>query len=597
MSGQISLSLDRVLPFLPYLRSYTGGRLRLDLVAGLTVAIVALPQSMAYALIAGIDPRYGLYASIIPAILGSLFGSSRHLITGPTNAISLVVLSTLAPHADDPARMIALVFLLSLLVGGLQLFFGLVRMGSLINFVSHSVILGFMTGAGILIAFNQIKNLLGIAIPRSHSFIATTWQTILHAGDTNVISLGLGVLTVILIIGFQRKFPKLPAALLAMGISGAIVYIFDLASQGVRVVGEIPRTLPPMSLPALDLDSIRKMAPGALAIALLGAVEALSIARAISSSSKQKIDGSQEFIGQGLSNVGAAFFSGYPGSGSFTRSAVNFKAGGETPFAGAFSGLFVLLALLAFAPFAAYIPIPALAGLLMIVAYSMVDRRQLALAYKATRTDRRVLISTGVATLLLDLEFAVLLGVLISIVLFLRKVSMPRVVNLIPDGKRKLRELGSCDEMCPQVMVAQAEGGLFFGSVSGFEEALEHATRCHSTKVLNLRMKAVSMIDATGVHALELLWEHLQSTGRELYLSGVSPDVRRVLAWSGFDKKIGEDHIVSSTHEAILTFFRKHVNPEVCSACTLAVFKECPSAESRGETARSGAAAALLGCP
>ncbi|MBI3392948.1 MAG: SulP family inorganic anion transporter, partial [Nitrospirae bacterium] len=560
MPGQIAPPLDRVLPFLPYLRSYTVGGLKLDLVAGLTVAIVALPQSMAYALIAGIDPRYGLYASIVPAILGSLFGSSRHLITGPTNAISLVVLSTLAPHADDPARMISLVFLLAMLVGGLQLFFGLVRMGGLINFVSHSVILGFMAGAGVLIAFNQIKNLLGISIPRSHAFVTTTWQTIFHAGETNVISLGLGALTILLIVVFQRKFPKLPAALMAMGISGAVVYIFDLASLGVRVVGEIPRTLPPISLPAFDLESIRKMAPGALAVSLLGAVEALSIARAISSSSKQKIDGNQEFIGQGLSNIGAAFFSGYPGSGSFTRSAVNFKAGGETPLAGAFSGLFVLFALLAFAPMAAYIPIPALAGLLMIVAYSMVDRQQLALAYKATRTDRRVLISTGVATLLLDLEFAVLLGVLISIVLFLRKVSAPRVMNLIPNGRMKLRELESCEEMCPQMMIAQTEGGLFFGSVSGFEEALEHATRCHGTKVLNLRMKAVSMIDATGVHALELMWEQLRSDGRELYLSGVSPDVRRVLAWSGFDKKIGEDHILSSTHEAVLVFFRKHVN-------------------------------------
>ncbi|MBI5379197.1 MAG: SulP family inorganic anion transporter, partial [Nitrospirae bacterium] len=514
----MELLTQRLFPSLPFLRSYSPSSLRLDLVAGLTVALMALPQAMAYALIAGLDPKYGLYACIVPAVLGALFGSSAHLVTGCTNAISLVVLSTMG-RFQGSGDFMGLIFLLALLVGVIQIVFGLARMGNLINFVSHSVLIGFTAGAGVLIAVNQLKNLFGVSIPQTHHF----WEVILHTveklPDTHWPTLGLGLFTIAVVLGVQKISAKLPGPLIAMVVSGGAVYALGLGEHGVRAVGEIPQSLPPVQLPLMEMGAIRQLAPGALAIAILGVVEALSISKAIATQTKQKIDGNQEFIGQGLSNLGAAFFSGYPGSGSFTKSAVNFRAGARTPMAAAYSGGFILLMLLVFAPWARYIPIASLAGILLIVAYNMVDKDHLKLAFQATRTDQRVLVFTFLATLFLELEFAVFVGVFISILLFVRKVSTPEVEHLIPRRSHlKVRAVRPGEATCPQVSIFQVKGGFFFGAVSSIEEALEQANEGKHTQIFVLRMKSVPMIDATGIMLLESLLEHHRGYGGVMYL-------------------------------------------------------------------------------
>ena len=350
-------SMLNMIPFVETYREYNSKKFQADIMAALTVAIVALPQSMAYAMIAGVNPKYGLYAAIIPVIISSLLGSSRYLIAGPTNAISMVVASTMsslmigtmvADKLPEDQKMY-LLFLLAFMMGAIQLIMGIAKFGSLINFVSHSVIIGFTAGAGVLIAFNQLKNLLGLSLTLSPHFVDAMIGTFEHVGQTNLYALGLGLFTISFILICKKFFPKVPGPFFSMILSAAIVAIFGLSANGVKTIGEIPKNLPPFSMPDFNIDTIRILFMPALALSILGIVEALSIAKSIASSTGEKINGNQEFIAQGLANMAAAFTSAIPGTGSFTRSAVNFKSGAKTRFAGVFSGILVLITLLLFA--------------------------------------------------------------------------------------------------------------------------------------------------------------------------------------------------------------------------------------------------------
>ncbi|MEA3323155.1 MAG: SulP family inorganic anion transporter, partial [Patescibacteria group bacterium] len=565
-------------------KNYSGKKFRLDMMSAMTVAIVALPQSMAYAFIAGVPAQYGLYAAMIPTAIASLFGSSRYLIAGPTNAISMVVASTMgsvviagtiAQDLPDDQK-IALVFLLAFLVGIIQLLMGLFKMGSLINFVSHSVIVGFTAGAGILIAFNQIKNFIGVDIGEHSHFYEKMYHTVLGFPYINWYSTALGIFTVAFILLAKRFAPKLPGALLAMVFSAIFVAIFDLGSYGVELVAEIPQTLPPISTFPLDWVSVSAMLSSALAIAILGIVEALAIAKSIASSSGEKIDGNQELIGQGLSNISASFFSSIPGSGSFTRSAVNFKSGAASRYSGVFSALIIIIVVLVAAPLTRYIPIPSLAGILMVIAYSMIDKKAFALAFKSTGTDRLVLLVTMSATLVMHLEMAIYVGVALSLILFIRKVAMPEVKRVKPSCENgKLITVSDDDQTCPQLAIFQVEGSLFFGAVEKLEEKL-HEYEHLKKEVIIIRMKQVNLIDATGVHAFEkLLKERSGSKGR-IILSGVNDDVKETFVKSGIAEKIGSKNIVDSTEIAIKLAFDEYINFDKCKNCKSRIFAECP---------------------
>ncbi len=453
--------LCAALPFVESLRGYNVQMLRADLLAALTVAVVALPQSMAYAVIAGVHPKYGLYAAIVPVIVAALWGASRYLIAGPTNAISMLLFATMAETVvngvplsglPEETRM-AYVFGVAILAGLLQVVMGLARLGELVHFISHSVMVGFTAGAAVLIAVGQLKNLLGVSIGNAPTFLELVLSTLRHLPQTNPWALGTGLFAMAVALGIARVRRRLPAAFLAVVASGVAVWALDLGAHGVKVVGAIPAGLPPFSLPpAPDAQVMRDLFMPALAIALLGVVEALSIAKTLAGARGEQVDGSREFVAQGLANISAGLFSGIPGSGSFTRSAVNFVAGARTRFAGALSGVITLVAVLLLAPLAAYIPIAALAGILMIIAWGMIDRHGIVLALRATRADRMVLLATFAATLLLDLEKAVFVGVLLSLVLFLRKVSHPLVTRMDVCDSPELQGLpaGPC---CPNLAV------------------------------------------------------------------------------------------------------------------------------------------------
>ena len=573
------LRLVDFLPFLSWIRGYERRHFRADLVAGLTVAVVAVPQCMAYALIAGLPVQYGLYAAIVPAIVGSLWGSSAQLITGPTTAISLVVLSTLTKLVPpESIHYLELAFFLALMVGAVQIVMGFARLGSLLNFVSHSVILGFTAGAAVLIGFKQIPNLLGLQLERSSTFVASLVRIAHHLQEIHLITFGLGLATIAVIVTLRKLRPGLPGTLIALILIGGVVALFRLDTYGVSVVGAIPRSLPPLHLPQISLGTyLPSLAPGALAIAILGLMEAVSIAKSIAGQTHQRLNVNQEFIGQGLANVAASLFSGYPGSGSFTRSAVNFRSGGLTPMSGILSGVAVAGVVLLAAPLASKLPVASLAGVLMVVAYDMIQKEDIKRAIRATRGDAAVLVVTFLSTLFLHLEFAVYVGVLLSIGLHLAETSHPRIHSIVPDLETG-RMVGSArGRICCQMDIVTVEGSVFFGSVTFVLEDLQRRLINHPRMAnLLIRLHQANILDASGIHLLEILLEEVRDRGGGLYFAGVKPRIFQVFKNSGLLREVGESHFRTTTGSAIRQAMRESFCPAICATCEYVVFVECP---------------------
>jgi SulP family sulfate permease len=575
------LRLVDFLPFLSWIRSYGRRYFKADLVAGLTVAVVAVPQCMAYALIAGLPVQYGLYAAIVPAIIGSLWGSSAQLVTGPTTAISLVVLSTLIQMAQPGSdHYLQLAFFLALMVGVIQIAMGMARLGSLLNFVSHSVILGFTAGAAVLISFKQIPNLLGLNLKKSSIFVESLIQIASHMQEIHIITLALGLGTVAIIVALRKLRPPWPGTLIALVVIGGLVALFKLDARGVAVVGAIPQSLPPFHFPnihGLEIEvDIADLAPGALAIAILGLMEAVSIAKSIAGQTHQQLNVNQEFIGQGLANVAASLFSGYPGSGSFTRSAVNFRSGGKTPMSGVLSGVAVAGVLLLAAPLASKLPVAALAGVLMVVAYDMIRKEDIKRTIRATRGDAAVLVVTFLSTIFLHLEFAIYLGVLLSIGLYLAATSHPSIHSVVPDLSTGKMVGSARGKICCQMDIVTVEGPVFFGSVTFVLEDLQRRLKNHPHMAnLLIRLHQANILDASGIHLLEILLEEVEERRGGLYFAGVKPRIFQVLKNSGLLREVGESHFRTATGSAIRQAMRESFCPAICATCEYVIFVEC----------------------
>ncbi len=506
------------------LREYQVKNLRVDLVAGLTVAVILLPQAIAYAMIAELPPAMGIYAAIVAAIVGALWGSSAQLHTGPTNAASLLVLATLVPLvAVGSPEYLAAAGLLAVMVGVFRLLMGVFKLGMLVNFVSDSVIVGFTAGAGILISFNQLRHLFGLSLPSSAELITTIQGLIIYIPSSNIPSVILGVACLIVLILMKRFLPGWPAALIVMIGSAAAVAFLDLEQQGVQVIGALPKGLPPLAkLPILDLNLVTNLSVGALAIAAIGLVEAMSIARSISSNTGQRLDSNQEFVGQGLANIACGFFSGYTTSGSFTRTAVNYESGAKSALASIFSGLFVLIMVFFLAPFAGYVPRTALAAVLIVTAIGMIDRKEIARIWNSTRGDATIMVVTILATLFLPLQFAVLTGILMSLAYYLLKTSMPVVLSVLPDDDYKHLEPRPDKPQCPQLSVIEVRGDLYFGAVNHVEDMILDNMERHPYQLyLDLRMQNVQHIDISGIHTLESIVRAYRDKGGDVYIKQI----------------------------------------------------------------------------
>jgi len=466
--------------------------------------------------------------------------------------------------------------MVAVMVGVFQLFMGLARLGMLVNFVSHSVIVGFSSGAGVLIAIKQLRPLLGLEFS-SHNLIETIHGVVTHLPETHPPTAILGLGTVLLLALLRRFAPKLPGPLIGMVTAAAVIGLLKLDQQGVEVIGELPRGLPPLAkLPLFDFELYAELSAGALAIAAIGLVEAMSIARSIASQTGQRLDSNQEFVGQGLANIVAGLFSGYPCSGSFTRSAVNFKSGARTPLSSIFSGVFVLIAMFALASLAAFVPRAALAGVLMVIAYGMIDRKEIRRIWQGARPDALIMLVTFLGTLFLHLEFAVLTGIMLSFAVYIMKTSVPQVVPVLPDDDFKHFAYQPDKPSCPQLGNVDILGDLYFGAVSHIEHAIGQLMATHpDQRFLNIRMRSVNQCDFSGIHALESIVRAYRERGGDVFMVRVNAPVLALMKTTNFYKYLGADHFLSED-QAITHVFYNVLDPAVCIyECEVRAFKEC----------------------
>lgn len=567
-------------PFLAWWPLVGRNSLRADLIAGLTGAVIVLPQGVAFAMIAGLPPEYGLYTAMITPIIAALFGSSLHLISGPTTAISIVVFSTISHHAvPGTPEFISLVLTLTFLAGVYQLAFGLARLGTLVNFVSHSVVVAFTAGAAILIMTSQLKHVLGIHVPKGESFLHTWADIFNQIGDINYYILTVALSTLISALLFKRFLPRLPYMLLAMIFGSLVSLLLNGEKHGVTLVGEMPAHLPPLSMPDFSIETIRQLAPEAFAVALLGLIEAVSIARSVATKSNQHIDGNQEFIGQGLSNMVGSFFSSYAGSGSFTRSGINYQAGAKTPLSAIFAAAFLALTILFIAPLTAYLPIAAMGGIILLVGYNLIDFHHIKGIFKASRSETSVLIVTFLATLFLELEFAIYVGILLSLVFYLNRTARPKIITLAPDPEERRRHFTNLERKtlpeCPQLKVIRIDGSLFFGAVSYTSSRLRKMKEKESTLThILIVAKPINFIDVAGAEMLVQQAKYWKSQGGGLYICGLKMEAENFLRSGGYLNDIGEDKLFTTKKQAVAEIF-KDLDHQYCQTCEKRIFREC----------------------
>ncbi len=543
--------LFRYVPALGALRTYRPSDARHDLVAGLTVAAVAVPQAMAYALIAGLPPEYGLYTAIVMTAVGALFDSSRQLINGPTNAISIALLSAIGTFADPQTKLQAAV-LLAFLMGAMQIAISLLRLGDLTRYISSSVIVGFTSGASILLILDQLKNLLGFKAfggPHDH-FLVRVYGSVAHGqlhGPT--VCVGLGTIAFVAIIGVIKRrigWKLFPELLLAVILAAWVSHALNLQSQNVAIIGSIPAKLPTFHVPSLNLDMIRSLSTSALAMALLGLLEAISMAKAIAAETHQKLDLNQQCLSVGVANMTGSLFSCFPGSGSLTRSAINQQAGATSQWSGVISAFAVAVIVLVFAPFAMYIPRAALAGILIVTAFRMVKLDAIVRHARATRFDAVIVAVTALSAIAVSVEFCVLIGVFLSFLLVVPRIGTMHLTEFVVAPEGHVHERLPHDEViCPGILIFGLEGEMFFGSSTSLEEHFQKIEdRIEpTTEVVILRMKRARNPDAVGLGILDSFVKRVRARGVHVLICGVRSDLAAAFDKTGINKHLEPDAV------------------------------------------------------
>ena len=528
--------------------AYPAAFLRRDLLAGLTVAAIAVPQAMAYAVIAGIPPQYGLYTAVVLTALGSLFGSSSHLINGPTNAIALVVFSATAGFPTPRERLEA-VFLLALLVGVIQLLIALWKLGDLTRYVSESVILGFMLGAGLLVALSQLPPLLGLPArgDGTQHFLLRLWLTLTQGVAASPACIATGLATLLLVVGLRalkkRLRVEIPDHLIALLTVSLTVW---LLGWDLPHIGALPRDLPLPHVPRLEhLDWVPRLSGSAFAIALLGLLEALAIAKSISARTRERLDFNRQCLAEGLANLGAGLFRCMPGSGSLTRSAINYQSGAATRLSGVFSAVAVAATLLLCAPLAAYIPTSALAGMLIITAWRLVDKPRTRFALRASRLDAGLVGATAFTAVFLSVEFSILAGTFLSFLLMVPRVSRLGATELVLSPEGVLRERLPQDPQCSKMVLSALEGELFFGAGPELQACFaELAARVDGgARVVLLRLKRTRNPDMVCMELFQRFLQDMRARGVAVLLCGVREDFATALVSLDFARWLPADRV------------------------------------------------------
>lgn len=580
MKDSKTTQLQRIFPFLVWLPMVTKDTLRADFLAGLTGAVIVLPQGVAFAIIAGMPPVYGLYTAMVTPVIAGLFGSSRHLISGPTTAISIVVFSAISPYAEaGTEQFVSLALTLTLLAGIYQFVLGLFRIGALINFVSHTVVIGFTAGASILIAISQLRHVFGVSLPKGNEFYHTVVNLAKAWPEYNyyAILVGFGTLAFALLI--RRINKKLPHMLLAMLLGSLLALALGGQETGIRFVQEIPGNLPPFRVPEMGISWFKQLGGSAFAVALLGLIEAVAIGRAIGTKSGQRIDGNQEFIGQGLSNIVGSFFSSYAGSGSFTRSGVNYDSGARTQMAAFFAAIILALFVVFIAPLTAYLPMPALGGIILLVAYNLIDFKAIGQIIKTSRLEMTVLAVTFLATLLVELEFAIYIGVIASLIFYLQRTSKPNITLMAPNQDDPARRMVNLERyrdipQCPQLHIVRIDGSIYYGAVDHISSYFDALRNSGNRKNVLLVANGVNFVDLTGAEWMHHEAEAWEKMGGHFYVTGLKQVAQDILEKSGIKEQIGQDKFFVNKTEAIQAIYQR-LDPAICRECSAKIFDEC----------------------
>ncbi len=586
----INVSFSIKFPFIMWFKDYNKEAFIRDLIAGVTVAAVYVPQSMAYAMLAGMPPIHGLYVAFIATIVAALFGSSRFLNTGPVAMTCLLSASVLYGLNFEPQTetWIKYMALLAFMVGLIRLTVGLFKLGFIVDLISNSVVIGFTSAGALVIALSQFGHLFGYQIERSTHIFDVVVDLVSKLEMTNPYTLGIGVLAYAIIWVSKRISPYIPGALLAVIVTSVLVYHFKLYNFGVAIVGEVPQGLPDPEPPPFDFATMSKMWGGAFVVAFFGLIEAVAIAKTLAIRAGDKWDPNQELIGQGLANIAVSFFKGFPAGGSFSRSSLNFALNSKTPLASIISGALVGFTLFALAPAFYYLPKASLAAIVLSAVIGLIRPQDILKLYKINKVDGVVAGLTFASVFFMDLWVAITLGVILSLGSFVYKTMYPRIVILTRDPTTRTfvnAEKKGLPE-CPQIMFIRPNMSIYFGNAqyvydyiySKVEDALFHG---RPLKFVLVDMEAVNYVDATGAETIVRLVQDLQKLGVKVAFANIGCDVYPILENAGFDKVVDHELVFDAKGQAIGKLFEKLDHDYCANSCKYVVFEECKTVKPK----------------
>ncbi|MDP1888913.1 SulP family inorganic anion transporter [Polaromonas sp.] len=571
-----------------WVHQVTPASLRADLMAGLLGAVLVLPQGIAFATLAGLPPEYGLYTAIIPCIIAALFGSSWHVMSGPTNANSLALFAMLSPLAlAFSPGYIQMALAVTVMVGVMQWLIGALRLGSLANFISPAALFGFTSGAAVLIAVYALPDLLGLPAAADHGAAAVLLHVAAMARSVQPAALAVAGVTVAVALGVRRLRPSWPSMLAGLVAATALAWVWTTHVSAtplpLRTVGQITTPWPKFAIPNVSWSALSELLGLAFALTIVALGQSISIAKAVAARSGQRIDANREFRGQGLSNIIGGFFSSYVSCGSLNRSMPNLEAGARTPLAAVFSALLLLGLVAVSAALLAQIPMAALAALLVLVAVSLLDLGRWRQLFSLSRTEFGVALATLVATVSIRLEIAILLGTLLSLMSFLYRTSKPAMRTMGFDSRAPDRQFVVLADSatplpeCPQLKLLRMEGEVYFGAtqhVTDTLHALRHAP--HPQKHLLVMGKSMNFIDLAGAQLWEAELNARRAMGGDLYFHRPRPEVIQMWKTTGFTRLLGPEHQFPDKRSAIATIFTR-LDPAICRQCTARIFEECRS--------------------
>lgn len=559
------MNLRQIFPFLTWVGELRDKNvLRSDIFAGISVALVLIPQSMAYAQLAGLPAYFGLYISFMPVMVAALWGSSRQLATGPVAVVSIMMATALAPIATSPEHYIALAMFMALLVGMFQMFLGIFKLGVAVNFLSHPVIVGFTNAAAIVIGLSQLPKLFGVSMPGAVTdpFMGRIWGVIEQLGDTHMLTLFMGLGAFAIMVGLKRFAPKLPGILIVVTATIIVSWLMDFEGRGGTVVGVIPEGLPKLEAPIFNLDLFITLFPSAIVIALVGFMEAISIAKAMAAQTKDHVDPNQELIGQGLGNVVGSFTQAYPASGSFSRSAVNINAGAKTGFSSVVTAIIVVITLLFLTPLLYHLPNAVLAAVIMKAVFGLINFKAVIHAWNANKHDGIASVVTFVATLGFapHLDQGIMLGAGLAIGLYLYSTMSPRIAFLgrYQDGTLRDVRVHTDLPVDEKVVAMRFDGSLYFANVSYFEEAILSAMADNpNAKFILVVGDGINQLDASGEEVLDHMVTRLHDNGVQLVFSGLKRQIMQIMQRTHLLQHIGEQYIHATADQALEAIYQQ----------------------------------------